>query len=101
MTQTGLPRATRTFNITFTLNGSPANPSTKAGEFYRLNKGGRKVVVDTLENADFTSLGETGRYSVKVQPDTHGEFYLRIWTAGDTNTQDIEEKVVVPAPASG
>lgn len=98
--QSGLPHATRTFELYFTLNGVAANPTTIQGELYRFYKG-KKKVVETLTSGDFVPLGPTGQYTVTVQPDTFGEFFLRAWTSGDAKTDDAELSFDVPTPGLG
>lgn len=97
----GLPRATRTFQFNFTLNGAAANPTAIQGEFYRFDKAGRKVVIKALVQADFISGGGTGQYTVTVTPDTYGEFFIRAWTSGDVKTDDAEKSFTVPKPGLG
>lgn len=94
--QTGLPYATRTFALSAALLGAPTNPTNLHGELSRQAKG-RRFIVDTYNTADFDADG-TGNWTITVQPDTHGEFFLRVWTSGDPNKQDIEISFIVPAP---
>lgn len=98
--QTGLPHATRSFELLFTLNGVPTAPTAIQGEFYRFVKG-KKHVVQDLVNGDFTATATTGLYTITVQPDTYGEFFIRAWNTGDAKTDDGELSFIVPTPGAG
>lgn len=101
MEVSGLPHESRTFELYFTLLGAPSAPTNVQGEFYRFYKGKKKLVA-VLTSDNFTPVGDVdGHYSVTVQPDTYGEFFLRAWTSGDASTKDAERSFVVPTPGAG
>lgn len=92
----GLPLATRSWTLTFALNGVANDPSAITIVVTR-EHGGVPVEVERLSKTDLDRTA-TGVYTLTITPDNSGLFEVQIYTSGDDFTVHESIKFSVPMP---